>query len=421
MKNKKSSISTIFFTVFLDLLGLGIIIPILPALLLDPVHGILPITYSFSTRTLIYGFLIASYPLAQFFGAPILGSLADQKGRKKLLLLSLIGTVAGYAIFIIGILTSNLYLLFIGRIVDGFTGGNISIAQSAIADVSTKETKSRNFGLIGMAFGLGFIIGPYIGGKLSDTTIVSWFTYATPFYLAIMLATINVILVILNFPETLVTKRAVNVNVFTGFSNIKKAFTLKDLRIMFLVVFLLTVGFNFFTQFFQVFLYGKFKFTQSQVGDFFAYMGLWIAIAQGAIMRPLSKKFKPEKIISYSIVLLAISFPFLLLPSERNWLYLIVPFIAIFQGLTQPNATAIISNLAQSDQQGEILGINQSISALAQAVPPIIAGFVTAVNINLPTWFAAGATLLAWLIFKFFFKQNKIAKDDPIKINNVLP
>ena len=407
MKKRKFTISTIFFTVFLDLLGLGIIIPILPALLLDPIGGILPMGYSFSTRTLIYGFLIASYPLAQFFGAPILGSLADQKGRKKLLMLSLIGTVIGYVIFIIGILTSNIYLLFVGRIVDGFTGGNISIAQSAIADISTEETKSRNFGIIGMAFGLGFIIGPYIGGKLSDSTLVSWFSYATPFYLTILLATVNVFLVMFNFPETFEIKEAIKVNLLTGFKNIKKAFHLKDLRVMFLVVFLLTVGFNFFTQFFQVFLYGKYQFTQSQVGDFFAYMGLWIAISQGAILRPLSKRFKPAKILSYSIILLAFCFPLLLIPHDRIWLYLIVPFIAIFQGLTQPNGTAIISNIANKDKQGEILGINQSISALAQAIPPIIAGFVTAVNIDLPIWFAAGATLLAWITFEVLFKAKK--------------
>jgi MFS transporter, DHA1 family, tetracycline resistance protein len=407
MKNKKYSIVTIFFTVFLDLLGLGIIIPILPALVLDPIGGILPITYSFSARTLLYGFLIASYPLAQFFGAPILGVLADSKGRKKLLILSLMGTVVGYAIFIIGILTSNLLLLFIGRALDGFTGGNISIAQSAIADVSTEETKPRNFGLIGMAFGLGFIIGPYIGGKLSDSSIVSWFTYATPFYLSIFLASINVLLVILNFPETIAKKREVKIKVFTGFSNISKAFSYKNLRVMFLVVFLLTVGFNFFTQFFQVFLYGKFKFTQSQVGDFFAYMGLWIAISQGAVLRPLSKRFKSDKILGISIILLAISFPFLLIPSQRFWLYLIVPFIAIFQGLNQPNGTTIISNLSDKDKQGEILGINQSISSLAQAIPPIIAGFVTSVNLNLPIWFAALATLLAWIVFKVFFGKEK--------------
>jgi len=419
MKNKKYSILTIFFTVFLDLLGLGIIIPILPALILDPIGGILPITYSYSARTLLYGFLIASYPLAQFFGAPILGALADIKGRKKLLILSLIGTVAGYAIFIVGILTSNIYLLFLGRLVDGFTGGNISIAQSAIADVSTEETKSRNFGLIGMAFGLGFIIGPYVGGKLSDPEVMSWFTYATPFYLSIFLATVNVFLVIFNFPETIAKKREIKIKIFTGFSNIRKAFSYKNLRIMFLVVFLLTVGFNFFTQFFQVFLYGKFKFTQSQVGDFFAYMGLWIAISQGAVLRPLSKKFSSAKILSVSIILLAISFPFLLIPNERIWLYLIVPFIAIFQGLNQPNGTAIISNLSDRDKQGEILGINQSISSLAQAIPPIIAGFVTSININLPIWFAALATLFAWIVFKLFYGRDKTNSVEDV-IDNIV-
>ena len=406
MKEKRYSIGTIFFTVFLDLLGLGIIIPILPALLLDPIGGILPLTYSFKLRTLLYGLLIASYPLAQFFGAPILGTLADKYGRKKLLTLSLVGTVLGYIIFAVGIENGSLLLLFLGRIVDGFTGGNISIAQSAIADVSTEETKSRNFGLIGMAFGLGFVIGPYIGGKLSDPEIISWFNYATPFYLSIILSSINVLLVIFNFPETVPIKRAVKISFLTGFKNIGKAFKLKDLRAMFLVVFFLTVGFNFFTQFFQVFLYTKFKFTQSQVGDFFAYMGLWIAFAQGAIMRPLAGKVKSSKVLSVSILLLAISFPFLLLPDKRWGLYFIIPFIAIFQGLNQPNSTAIISNLSGRERQGEILGINQSIAALAQAIPPIIAGVVTSVNINLPTYFAAGATLLAWIVFKLFFRDH---------------
>ena len=415
MKNKKFSILPIFFTVFLDLLGLGIVIPILPAVLLDPRSAVLPFSYDFSTRTLIYGFLIASYPLAQFFGAPILGTLADQKGRKKLLTVSLIGTLAGYVLFALGIIYNNIYLLFIGRILDGFTGGNISIAQSAIADISTEETKSRNFGLIGMAFGLGFIIGPYIGGKLSDPSIVSWFTYATPFWLSVILTSINILLVLWNFPETLVTSRKVKVSAFTGIRNIKKAFTYKDLRTMFLVGFLLTVGFNFFTQFFQVFLIGKFHFNQSKIGDFFAYMGLWIAVAQGMILRPLSKKFKPMGILSISIILLAITFPLLLIPDKAFWIYLIIPFIAIFQGLTQPNSTAIISNLAEKDKQGEILGINQSIMSLAQAIPPIIAGFITSISLNLPTIFAAGSTLVAWLIFRLFFIKEQKLKNADIK------
>jgi len=387
----------------------------LPAVLLDPTSQVLPFSYDFSTRTLIYGFLIASYPLAQFFGAPILGTLADQYGRKKLLSVSLIGTMLGYVLFALGIVYNDIYLLFIGRILDGFTGGNISIAQSAIADISTPETKSRNFGLIGMAFGLGFIIGPYIGGKLADPSIVSWFTYATPFWLSVILTLINIILVLWYFPETLIKARKVKVSAFTGIINIKKAFAYKDLRTMFFVGFLLTVGFNFFTQFFQVFLIGKFHFDQSQIGDLFAFMGIWIAIAQGVILRPLSKKYKPKSILSISIILLALSFPLLLLPNKSFGIYLIVPFISIFQGLTQPNSTAIISNLASSDKQGEILGINQSIMSLAQAVPPIIAGFVTSISINLPTLFAAGSTIVAWLIFRLFFiKQQEIKNIDII-------
>jgi len=138
LKNKKFSILPIFFTVFLDLLGLGIVIPILPAVLLDPRSAVLPFSYDFSTRTLIYGFLIASYPLAQFFGAPILGTLADQKGRKKLLTVSLIGTLAGYVLFALGIIYNNIYLLFIGR-----TAGSMGIT---IPRPSKSKNTVKNIG-----------------------------------------------------------------------------------------------------------------------------------------------------------------------------------------------------------------------------------------------------------------------------------
>lgn len=409
MKKKNSSILTVFFTVFIDLLGLGIVIPILPALIINPTANLLPFDTSFSQRTIIYGFLIASYPIMQFFGAPLLGTLADRFGRKKILSISLFGTWIGYLLFIAGILTQDIYLLFIGRSIDGFTGGNISIAQSAISDISTPENKSRNFGLFGMAFGLGFVIGPYIGGKLSDPSVVSWFSFETPFYLALLLTTINILLVFKMFPETLKERSTRKIDLLAGFKNLRKAASHPQMRSIFIIVFLLTIGFNFFTQFFQVFLINKFSFTQSQIGDLFAYMGLWIAVAQGAFLRPLSKKFSSQTILSFSIILLAITFPLLLLPDKAIWIYVIIPFIAIFQGLTQPNTTAIVSGLSDEKSQGEILGMNQSVASLAQAIPPIVAGFLTAVNVNLPTLFAAGSTLLAWLVFKFFFKQRRTA------------
>lgn len=406
MKDKKHSILPIFFTVFLDLLGLGIVIPILPAVFLDPFGGILPLNYSYTTRIILYGFLIAIYPIAQFFGAPILGTLSDNHGRKKLLLLSLIGTLIGYVLFTVGIITENVYLLFCGRIIDGFTGGNVSIAQSAISDISNSKTKARNFGLIGMSFGLGFVIGPFIGGKLSDSNVFQGFTYSTPFLLSIFLTTINILLVYFNFRETLTQKRTVKIDVFTGFKNIKNAFSFKELRIMFLVVFLLNIGHNFFTQFFQVFLIGKFSFTQSKIADFFAYMGIWIAISQGGLIRFLAKRFSSSEILKVTMVCAAFVLPLLILPSNFIWLYLIIPFVSILQGMNQPNTSAIISNLATEDKQGEILGINQSMQSLAQAVPPIIAAFATSININLPIMFSAVSTLLAWIIFTLFFIKS---------------
>ena len=412
MKNDKANpILPIFFTVFIDLLGLGIIIPILPAVILNPMAGLLPMDYDFSLRTIIYGFLIASYPLMQFFGAPMLGAFADRMGRRKILLASLLGTLGGYLLIAIGILTQNIWLLFIGRAIDGFTGGNISIAQSAIADISDDSNRAKNFGLIGMAFGLGFVIGPYLGGKLSDPSILSWFDFATPFWFAALLTAINILMVLKRFPETLKNKKTGRIDPLAGIKNIRKAFEIKKMRTIFAVIFLLTVGFNFFTQFFQVFLVGKFQFNQSQIGDLFAYMGIWIAVAQGAFLRPLSKRFSPMKILSVSSILLAATFPFLLLPDQAGWIYVIIPFIAIFQGLTQPNSTAIVSSMSDRSSQGEILGINQSIVSLAQALPPILAAFLTTININLPTLFAAGSTLAAWLVFVFVFKRSTVVSE----------
>lgn len=414
MKNKNnkkdrrnSAIFPIFFTVFIDLLGLGIVIPVLPALLLNPMSTVLPMSYSFEIRTIIYGFLIASYPIMQFFGAPVLGTIADKIGRKKILTLSLAGTLVGYILFIIGIQTSSIILLFAGRMLDGFTGGNISTAQSAIADISTPESKSRNFGLVGMAFGLGFVIGPYMGGKLADPTVVEWFSFSTPFWAAAILTAMNILLVFRMLPETLTTRANRKIDFLAGFKNIRKAFSHDVLRPIFVVVFLLTIGFNFFTQFFQVFLIGKFHFNQSQIGDLFAYMGIWIAISQGMILRPLSKKLDPYSMLKFAIILLAGTFPILLLPTEAKWIYIIIPFVAIFRGFVQPNTTAIVSNQSDEKSQGEILGINQSIISLAQAIPPILAGFLTTVDIQLPTWFAAGTTFVAWILFMISFSTKR--------------
>jgi DHA1 family tetracycline resistance protein-like MFS transporter len=405
---KKFSIWPIFLVVLIDMIGIGIIIPILAPLFIDPIHSILPAGMPFATRTIILGLLLASYPLAQFFGAPILGALSDKHGRKKLLIVSLIGTFFGYVLFAIAILTQQVWLLFVSRIIDGFTGGNITIAFSSIADISTPQEKVKRFGLIGMAFGLGIIIGPFIGGKLADSSIVSWFNYATPFWFAAILCFINILMFIFNFSETLHTKKNSEISLLTGFKHIKRAFSFKELRILFIFIFIFTLGFAFYTQFFQVFLIEKFQYTESMIGTYFAFLGLCIALTQGFIVRPMSKKFCPEHIIPFTVVLLSITIMLMLFPSKDLGLYFIAPFIAIFNGLTLPNNTALVSNLTAPENQGEILGINQSLQSLGMAIPPLIAGFFAGIHYTLPIIFSSITLFAAWLVFMLFFrKQHK--------------
>lgn len=394
----------IYFTVFLDLLGLGIVIPIFAPLFLDLTAGILPANFPLSGRTILLGLLIATFPLTQFFGAPILGGWSDRFGRKKVLILSLLGTTLGYVVFAFGILTNQLWLLFAGRIIDGFTGGNIATALSAVADVSQGQAKTKNFGLVGVAVGAGFILGPFFGGKLGDNSIISWFTLATPFWFAAILAAVNTLMILVFFRETLTRPILTKISLLTGIHNLYRAMQLPDLRSVFLVIFLLNFGFNFFAQFFQVFLVQRFNFSQVQIGDMFAYAGIWIVLTQGVLTRPLAHIFKHHQIVSWASIGLAISLPLLLVPEKSIALYWLLPLIALCQGLVQPNSTALISDLGHESTQGEILGINQSIQSLAQAIPPLIAGVIVVIHPSLPIWDASFSVFAAWLVFSFLFK-----------------
>jgi DHA1 family tetracycline resistance protein-like MFS transporter len=397
----KFSMLPLFLVVLLDMIGLGIIIPILAPVLLDTTTGFFSAATPFATKTIVLGLLLATYPLAQFFGAPILGTLSDKFGRKKLLILSLVGTFIGYIIMAIGMWQESLVLLFISRLIDGFTGGNISIAQSAIADKSEGQNKARRFGMIGLAFGLGMIIGPAIGGILADLPY-SWSGHPTPFVFAAVLCLINIVLFIFLFKETLEHRREAPIHFFTGFKNFRKAFTLKHMKVLFLFVFLIALGFNFFTQFFQVFLVEKFAFTERNIGIFFAYLGLCIAIAQGFVVRPITKRFKPEQILPITVLGTSIGLALYLLPSHPSGLYWIVPLVALCNGLTFPNLVALVSDSADKQSQGEILGINQSVQSAGMVIPPLIAGVIAGLNYSLPVIIASALIFSAWIVFIFW-------------------
>jgi len=397
---KKSPLIPLFFTVFLDMVGIGVLIPVLPVILLGN-NLVLGASVPFATRTLILGMLLATYPIFQFFGAPLLGAWSDHVGRRKVLFVSLAGTFIGYVLFAVGIYTNSLALLFVSRALDGFTGGSIAPVMSAIADISDSRSKAKNFGLVGMAFGLGFILGPFIGGQLAA------FGATVPFIATAVLTLANISLVAFLLPETLAKKANTRLSLLTGAKNIVKAFSYHNVRTMLLVSFLSAFGFTFFTQFSQVYMMATFGYNESQVGNVFAYVGIWIAITQGLLTRLVARKYAPPKVLRFALILLSLSLFAYVVPRSTLMLLVVMPFIAIGQGLIMPNSAAVISNLAGKDAQGEIMGINQSLQALAIAIPPLISGAIVAWNVALPTIVGAAIVFVAWAVFMALYHRHR--------------
>ncbi|MBI3050870.1 MFS transporter [Candidatus Woesearchaeota archaeon] len=404
---RKNVLLPIFLVVLLDLIGVGIIIPVLAPMFIAHDSPLLPPDTPLAARSIVFGLLLSIYPIALFFGAPILGALSDKHGRRKVLMITITATAASYILFGAGILMQKIPLLFLSRALAGFAGGNVSVAMSAVADISDEKSKPKNFGIIGMAFGFGFIIGPFIGGKLADSTVLPWFNFATPFWFAALLSALNFMLVARFFSETLNVRSAVHVSPLTGFRNLAKAASMPNLRILFLVIFLYWLGFNFFTQFFQAYMVEKFSYNQGQIGDLFAYIGLWIIFTQGVLVRLVSRFFSPEQTIRASLLALSIAMAVLLLPSQAYQFFILLPFVSVSNGLTFPNSTALVSGLAGKESQGEIMGITQSVQAAGLAIPPIISGFIFSMNEHLPIIAASGFLLLAWAVFSFGYRPRQ--------------
>lgn len=405
-KKRLNPTVAVFITIFIDLLGIGIIIPVFAPLIIENSQGIMPADTPEATRNLIYGILTATFPFFQFFGAPILGTLADKYGRKRILQYSLIGTFVGYVLFALSIHFNILWLLFLARAIPGFMGGNISIVTASLADISKPEERAKNFGLIGMAFGMGFILGPFLGGILADSNTCRYFDYSTPMWFTALLTLVNMVYVRLQFPETFKPSAQGKVSLLTGINNVKRAIAMVNMRVILLTVFLQSFAFSFFMQFNQVYLIKKFKFDTSQIGILFGYIGLWIAFTQGVIIRQVSKKLAPPQVLRFSLLGLSFAILAILLPKQAWMLYLVNPFMAIFQGLTQPNQTSIVSTLTPPENQGEMLGIQQSVTSLAFIFPPLIAGVIVSIDYRLPLIASAAIMLLAWANFYFRFESK---------------
>lgn len=388
----------IFITIFIDLIGFGVAIPVLPEYAKT----------EFGASPFVIGWLLASYSIMQFVSTPFLGQLSDKYGRRPVLFFSLLGT--SIAALITG-LSSTLPLLFFGRIFDGATGGNISTAQAYIADITTRENRAKGMGLIGAAFGLGFIFGPAIGGILSK------FGSHTPFFFVSALAFINAVSLYFFLPESRkfnerepVEKRG------SRFSEL--AASLKDSRfgIVTLLYFLLVVAFSIMTTVFVQYTSFRFGYTPEQNGYLFAFIGVLAIILQGGVFARLVERFGETRLVVVGSILLAGSFfavPFVG-PAFGGLTALLIgiAFFSIGNSLSSPALTSLASKEAHEESQGKTLGILQSAASLARAIGPALSAFLlysatAPQNIDDYTlyrtfWTAAAIMVLTVLISLYF-------------------
>ncbi|MFA6914901.1 MAG: MFS transporter [Parachlamydiales bacterium] len=400
----KSPLIPLIFTIVLDMVGIGILIPILPQLFANPAssHYLLdPTGENITTGYQLLGLLMATYSIGQFFAAPIFGQLSDKLGRKKVLPWSIAGTGVGYIIFAIGLHSHSIGLLFFARALSGMFSGNIVVAQAAIGDISRPDNRARNFGLVSAAFGVGLILGPIIGGILADPKMVSWFSAATPFWFAALLSFFNVLFIVKVLPETHAKKNPDITIVFSkALHRIFGAWHFVSLRTLFITNFLFMFGFIFYTSFAPVFLTHRFQYSEGDIGKYYAFIGLCILISQVFLTNFVSKFANEEKVLKFSIWGTAFFVLVFVNIYISKYLYLNAPFFSMTSGLTMANLTALISKRAGRERQGEAMGLNGSVMAFAGILPLLASGFLAAsFSPETPIWLASLVIFLAGGIF----------------------
>ena len=366
MTTKKSQIGIIFLTIFIDLVGFGIVIPVLP---LYAKH--------FGANETVNGLLVATYSAVQFFFSPILGRISDRVGRRPVLLVSLIGTAIGFLLMgIAPALAAALVWLFVARVIDGISGGNISTAQAYIADITSPEERSKAMGLIGAAFGLGFIFGPAIGGVMSHISI------AAPFYFAAGLAAVNAFLVYIRLPESLSPENRAQHHQTPPIREVfKHGWHLPGLMTCY---FLAITGFSIMTTNFALFTNHRFGYDQAHNGYLFAFIGLVGAVVQGGLLRHLLKRLSEKSIAVTGIALLATGLALLPFSGTLTFLLLTTCCIGIGNSFVTPTLNGLASRGAERSWQGRVIGLMQSAGSLGRWIGPVLAGKLLFIDANKP-------------------------------------
>lgn len=394
MSNKR--LATIFLIVFVDLLGFSLILPLLPYY-----------AETFGADAFITGLLVASYAVAQLLGAPLLGRWSDRIGRRPVLLVSILGTFIGF--LLLGF-ANALWMLFVSRVIDGLTGGNLTVAQAYITDITDQKNRTKALGMIGAAFGLGFIIGPAVGGALSV------FGYAVPAFVAAGLSFVNLIAAFLFLPESLTVERRTAL-----VSQKKPPFTLSALwqalnrpRVgpLLHTRFFFSLAFAMFQSIFALYAQYRLGLTAQTTGYVLAYVGLLAVFVQGFAVGKISNRFSDRQIIFVASIVMGLALlAWGLAPNLITVLIILAP-MSFAGGTLNTVLSSALTKSVYPEEIGGTLGLAASVESLTRVIAPSVGGFLFQVlGFWAPGFFSA--IVMMWVV-SFVYRRLIVNPDPPL-------
>lgn len=374
-KHMRKQLIPLLLIQFINTLGYSIIIPVLPFIVRENGGG-----------DITYGMLISSYAAFQFVGAPVLGAVSDQLGRKKVLLVSLAGTVVGWCIFaaswfvpdvsLFGFTTLAIVLIMLSRVIDGITGGNNSVANAYLSDITTPKKRAQYFGLMGAVMGTAFLIGPAIGGILGSSSL----GYLAPIMATIGVALLGILLTALFLPESLPPAARTQTSIRTVLHRLNIPKHIRSFAHTPIIANILTVRFlvNFvFSAYIAVvslYLIDAFGMTEKQIGFFLLAAGLFSIFNQAVLVKQIVARVGEKKMLILGLAATVFGLVSIRLTSSLLIYTLLYYILNLGLSLTNPAIKSLLSAAVTDKQQGEIMGLDESLSALASAVAPLVAG-----------------------------------------------
>jgi MFS family permease len=387
----------LYVVVFVGFLGYSLMIATFTPMILQNDNGMLAAGSSLTERSIVLGALLALYPLGQFLGSPILGALSDRHGRRPILIASLCTTTILYIGIAIALALQNLLLLMLACFLAGLSESNIVLAQSAIADTAPRADRNRLFGYIYLSASLAYVVGPLGGGQLADHSLVSWFSYATPYWVVTVLLAGTSVAVVGLFKETH-QGTGEKGHYLESFTNLARVITDGRLRPLYLVNFVLYLSIFGFFRVYPMYLVDEFHMGVGQVSEYVAFVAVPIVIANLWLVGALSRHARPRTMVLYSALAMGVLMAVIVIPRSTAALWFTLGSTALALAICLPSCAAMLSLAADDQEQGRAMGNNQSMQVGAESVSGLAGGALAAALITLPLLVFAGFAVAGGLV-----------------------